>query len=577
MAPKSAAAKAALKKELAVPRSWNRKELVAVDKLGHGGQACVYEVRLKAAHSSTAPTFAYREEVLSDNGTVTPEARRKVLDHLSIHGQLRESHFVLPLLAYGFEVRDGKLLMVSIMPLAKGTLLSAEFMAKDGLKKDYRPWMKLWELHFALGVKDVHRLGFSHNDLTAGNLFVMEEKMGDKKVLNLVIGDFGKASKQASAAEKEDDVRLLYSAHVRMQCGAAALEALSVASGSASVKQEVERDSNEKCMLATINDLGVTAERVPLFPYFQGKDSGKQHPQWSLDLEDLPAPYKGHPLTRRPDAKLLAILQEGDGRLRLRKAYAHCDDEVPVQADVAGLLHPYLGRSGFTCAEKEGGQCPVPPRALFNRDNFEAHRHPGTVKAGKKAKAIHKTDIFSAVVATIPTNRPNMVYSRKIVLCEEPSHMRNGRKCWMDVALHNQAGVYHVFKYKDGSRAEDNWMPCDELLHLGQIVEGTHGRLKYEPWIDLFTHAAGKRDLSTKDPLVRHLAYYGITWSEATEHAINAALDAKINEAEKPAMPSALVALLLATSIALASPSLSLCPLATTLLPLALSNGIFSG
>lgn len=59
-----------------------------------------------------------------------------------------------------------------------------------------------WELHFALGVKDVHRLGFSHNDLTAGNLFVMEEQMGDMKVLNLVIGDFGKASREATTAER---------------------------------------------------------------------------------------------------------------------------------------------------------------------------------------------------------------------------------------------------------------------------------------------------------------------------------------------------------------------------------------
>ncbi|KAH7705824.1 hypothetical protein AAVH_26962 [Aphelenchoides avenae] len=497
MAPgkQSAAAKAAaeaLKKELAIGRKWKRQELVMVDKLGEGGQARVYLARIKGARGN-APTFAYREELLSDNGTVTAEARRKVLDHLSIHGQLRESRFVLPLLAYGFEVRDGKLFMVSIMPLAKGTLLSTEFVAKDGLKKDYKPWMKLWELHFALGVKDVHRLGFSHNDLTAGNLFVMEEQMGDMKVLNLVIGDFGKASREATTAEREEDVRLLCSAHVRMQRGAAALEAQSGASGSASVKEEAESNSNEKCMLATINELGVAADRVPLFPYFQGKEQQK-HPQWSLDLDALPAPYNGHPLRRRPDEPLLDILNAGDGRLRLREAYKSCDDEVHVRADADGRLQPYLWPSGFTCAVKGCDQWR--PRVLFNRDRFEAHRHPGTkLKADDKvtAKAVHQQDIFAAV-AVRGTKRANMACARKIMLCEEPTHMKNGRKCWMDVVLHNQAGLFHVYKYFDGSRKEENWVPCDKLLHLGEIVEASgRGRgIFNEPWIDLFTHAAGK-------------------------------------------------------------------------------------
>lgn len=43
------------------------------------------------------------------------------------------------------------------------------------------------------------------------------------------------------------------------------------------------------------------------------------------------------------------------------------------------------------------------------------------------------------------------------MLCEEPTHMKNGRKCWMDVVLHNQAGLFHVYKYFDGSRKEENW------------------------------------------------------------------------------------------------------------------------
>lgn len=55
--------------------------------------------------------------------------------------------------------------------------------------------------------------------------------------------------------------------------------------------------------LFQINELGVAADRVPLFPYFQGKEQQK-HPQWSLDLDALPAPYNGHPLRRRPDEPL---------------------------------------------------------------------------------------------------------------------------------------------------------------------------------------------------------------------------------------------------------------------------------